>query len=652
MTAIKKQPEVNQCMRRDAAELLYGNSVAGIFVTVFASTMLVFGFKNPLVEEFKFVWWLSLMFIMTLRAADAVHWRVRYLGTDYNGRTSMYRYLFGTQLTALMWCIYSLGIFKYSDSIELASTIIIVSSMAGGAATILAANKYAAMAYVFTLLAPFSLMLILASEEYQQILGVLGASFCVVMLFTSKKSADFTANAIRLKNENVELVHHMESQVESRTRKIYKLSNLDPLTGLFNRTAFLAHLEEQLSAAKTGKQPLAVLFIDLDGFKKINDAIGHETGDQVLMRTAKRLKRFCAGEHLLCRWGGDEFIVSLRNTSELSAMDQARQIIEHISEEYLFSNNRLLVGATIGIAMFPDHSRDAAMLIRLADTAMYHQKKLATSNAFVFSEQLGKRISREHRLKDGLAQALGNRQLRLVYQPIVDSQSGQVMAFEALLRWRFGWENLSPVEFIAIAEQYGMIQKIGTWVLESACTMACSWDRDKNIAVCVNVSIIQLQDEGFIEIVRRALANSGLPANLLHIEITETVFASDTKMLFNQINMLQSLGIKVSIDDFGTGYSSLSAMQDLAVDVVKIDSSFVDHLETSGAAIIDAVMNISSSLNYQVIAEGVETLAQSETLADLGVHFLQGYHFAKPMESDQIGGYLEHANTRAGPVLH
>ncbi|WP_281253011.1 putative bifunctional diguanylate cyclase/phosphodiesterase [Pseudocolwellia agarivorans] len=234
-----------------------------------------------------------------------------------------------------------------------------------------------------------------------------------------------------------------------------------------------------------------------------------------------------------------------------------------------------------------------------------------------------------------------NQQLRLVFQPIIFSKSLKVSAFEALIRWKYEDEDIPPEAFIPIAEQYGLIHEIGAWVLKKACEQAKQWSTEQDIAVCVNVSVIQLHDENFISIVHSTLLKSSLPAKLLHIEITESVFASDLTLISNQIKSLQAMGIKVSIDDFGTGYSSLSAMQDLAVNIVKIDRSFVNKIDSNGKAIISAVMHIASALNFLVVAEGVETKEQAQALLLLGVHYFQGFYYSKPIEIENIPRYLE-----------
>ncbi|WP_293746110.1 EAL domain-containing protein [uncultured Paraglaciecola sp.] len=437
----------------------------------------------------------------------------------------------------------------------------------------------------------------------------------------------------------------MELKVARRTAKIYELSNLDPLTGLFNRTAFLHHLEEQLAKGEKENEPVALLFIDLDGFKKINDTLGHETGDKVLKQTAIRLKAFGDEEHLLCRWGGDEFLIAVMGANQDVAITYAQEVISKISDYYDFESNRLSIGATVGIALYPEHAIKGDELIQLADTAMYCQKKLSPRSVVLFNKEMGHRVFREQKLKVGLAEAINKQQLRMVYQPIVNSQSYQVVAFEALLRWDFDGENVPPDEFITIAVQYGLINAIGNWVLQQSCIAAAQWLKDckcSQPSVSVNVSVLQLHNPNFITFIVSALETAQLNADKLTIEITESIFSNDKETIFERIKELQSMGIKVSIDDFGTEYSSLSVIQDLAANTIKIARSFINKLETSGMAIFEAVKQMASSLDYAVIAEGIETQQQAEVLSNLGIEMLQGYYFSKPLELSKVQNYINH----------
>ena len=629
-------------IERDAVELLYGNSLAGLLITLVASTGLVFGFGESLQSSLKLYWWLILCVILVARMSDLIWWNLKLKNTQYNLKNARLRFILNTLTTSIWWSSYCLVMYRQSDTIELASMIIVVAAMAGGAATILAAHKTTAILYSLILLGPFSISLLLSAVHYQVVLGGLGLGFCIVMVFTAKKSAAFTRHAVFLKNQNAVLVNEMEQQVALRTAKIVELSNLDPLTGLYNRTAFTQALVECIRHSEQNNQQLALLFVDLDGFKKINDTLGHEIGDNILAQTAERLKQMHLENNLLCRWGGDEFLVVMTNTAEEQAIDYANSLISTISQAYEFSDNRLSLGATVGIAILPKHTNSEHELILLADTAMYFQKKNQPGSVGVFNQALGKQLFREQWLKHGLSEAIELNQLRLVYQPIVDAVTHDTLVFEVLLRWNFEGESISPTEFIRIAEQHGQIVKIGTWVLQQGCLVAAQWQNEgeRSPSVSINVSVLQLLEDNFISIVKHALETSGLDADKLYLEITESVFSANKSKMFSQIKSLQAMGIKVSIDDFGSEYSSLSVMQDLAFNTVKIDKTFVDKLESSGFAIIKAVVQIAKALDCKVVAEGVENKQQALMLRNLGVDSLQGYYFAKPLETADALAYF------------
>lgn len=622
----------------DAANILYANSYTGIVVNIICASMLVYAFINANNTQFKQLWLLSIFVVLALRFIDALFWhRDAHQDEDYSQR-SIVRFSIGTHITALLWCTYTLVVLPDADTIELACIIITMSGMVGGGTTILSAHKKTSMFYSIILLAPGSIVLLLGEEKHQQLFGFLGFTFCMAMVFTAKKAAQFTDKAISLKNENAILVSHMEEEVEQRTQKIYELSNLDPLSKLYNRTAFLKHLDRLLDITKKEQQTLAVLFIDLDKFKEINDSLGHETGDILLQKTAQRLKVQASSQQLLCRWGGDEFLMALPNVTQSQAKKYANDLIQNISVPYEIHGRQCVIGATIGIAIHPEHSNTANQLIQLADTAMYHQKNMQPSQVKVFSSELNQHLAREKMLKENLETAIDNKQISLNFQPIVSTRTNQVTSFEALLRWNLAGENISPVDLIPLAEQYGYISSIGAWVLQQACLTARQWPKD--IAVAVNVSVLQLHDEQFIATLDQALIHNELAPERLHIEITESVFSSDKATLIQRIKAMQSRGIKVSIDDFGTEYSSLSVIQDLGVNIIKIDRSFVQKLDGNGFAIINAVVQIAAALGYKVVAEGVETQHQADMLKTMGVDYLQGFLFAKPMLASQLDKYL------------
>lgn len=614
---------------------------------------LVFGFSDNPDRPIKIYWFMFMCVLFAWRFWDMHHWQKKLNGHQYDAARPMLWFEINRYLTAFSLSAYSVMFFDSMDVIELACTIVIMSAMAGGAATILAANKGLALSYAFILLTPLSIRCLLSDLDYQNIFGGLGLIFVVVMFTSAKRSCQFTTESILIKNQHADLLEQMklknleisevnenlEQKVKKRTEKIFELSNIDPLTKLFNRIAFSENLKLLIDSSKLHDKTLAVLFIDLDGFKTINDSHGHAIGDKVLLETAKRLSSQTKDQQCLCRWGGNEFLIVLQDSHVDQAYDFAKQLIISLSQPIEIEHHVLAVGATIGIAMYPEHGTNEAQLITLADTAMYVQKQNTKSNVCVFTEQMRERLHREIKLKQGLTQALKKEELFVVFQPVIDSQSGEVGFCEALLRWELDGELISPYEFIPVAEQNGLICSIGAWVLEHSCQLAANWSFDKTVDLSVNVSVAQVMQGDFLSTVNSALDNSGFAAKNLHIEITESIFAEDIDYILEQMKALQGLDIKVSVDDFGTGFSSLALLQSLSADVVKIDRSFIATIDKGGKAIIQATQYMAGELGYTVVAEGVETKAQADVLSAMGIESLQGYYFSKPMRVEALDAW-------------
>lgn len=629
---------IDKKIREEAIYLLYSNLVAGLFINLIASTVLVFGFEKNIDHDAKVTWWLAMVVLLVSRAISFAY-RHHYLAR--NAQYSLYVFSFGAISTALMWSFYALYFYQNASDFELTAVMVIVASFASGSAIILSANKFLSTSYVLILLIPYSILLVSSGDSSHLSLGFLGLFSALFIYITAIKFANFTIDVISTKNQNAQLLSEMEQKVRERTQAFVTLSNIDSLTNLLNRKAFLEKLDA-LMINQSGRQSLAILFIDLDGFKGINDTLGHEVGDQVLTTAATRIQNFNSESQLVCRWGGDEFLVVLPHENIVQTSTFAQALIAKMSEPYFSHNYRVTIGATIGISIYPEHSQRKEQLIQHADMAMYQQKRQVKGSVGYFNETLRLQLQREFNLRDQLITAIEKEELRLVYQPIVDAKTGKTEALEALLRWDSAFGPIAPDQFIPIAEQYGQIKSIGLWVIEQACQQAKKFQLiSPNLTMCVNVSVAQFQDEDFVEQISNIFQKYDFDPSGLNIEITESFFASDKLGLMQKIKALQKMGVQISIDDFGTGYSSLSSMQDMGVDIVKIDKSFVDTIQGSGLSIITAVLLIAKELNYQVVVEGVETEEQANVLRDLNVTYLQGYYFSRPIESEQALEYLE-----------
>ncbi len=424
---------------------------------------------------------------------------------------------------------------------------------------------------------------------------------------------------------------------EARARAQH-LADHDALTGLPNRRLLEDRLTQALARSHRNRQQTAVMFVDLDRFKTINDSLGHAVGDALLKEISQRLVNQLRTGDTVCRIGGDEFVVVLPEVKRASDIAQvAQKVIEQLSVPVTLEERELFVTSSIGIAVFPDDGRDAETLIRNADAAMYHAKELGRANYQFFTEQMNQAASRRLALESDLRRALGRDELRVHYQRIVEAKSGRVAGHEALLRWQHPERGLvPPSEFIQLAEETGLILKIGEWVLRESCRWATFIGVDRELQVSVNLSPRQFNDPKLPQVVANALKETGLPPRLLELEITESTAMQQTDVTLGTLRRLKQLGVSIAIDDFGTGYSSLAYLKRFPVDKLKIDRSFVVESpdDRDQGAIITAIVALARALQIKVIAEGVETETQREFLTACGCDYLQGFLTGGPVDAD------------------
>ena len=421
----------------------------------------------------------------------------------------------------------------------------------------------------------------------------------------------------------------------------------DALTGLHNRAAFTARLERAL-ARTPAQSTTSLLFIDLDGFKLVNDKHGHAVGDALLREVAERLKERVRRGDLVGRLGGDEFTVLLTNiTKPEHSADVADKLLDALTTPFTVDGKMLSIGASIGVAHYPLHAGDADTLIQCADSAMYRAKYGGKNHCQIFDGAAP--VPAHGRTEARLRDALERGEFKLYYQPQLSLQSGRVEGVEALVRWEHPERGLvSPDEFIPVAERTGLIVPLGTWVLREACRQAKAWEAAgfAPLRVAVNVSALQFAQDDFVASVAGCLAESGLEARRLELEITESLLMQDVEGAVTALHRLRALGVHVAIDDFGTGYSSLAYLQKLPFQRLKIDRSFLFSLDDaphgpSEAAILTAITNLAHNLGKQVVAEGVETLAQKRFLEEIGCDTAQGFLFAKPLPAAEVEHLLE-----------
>ena len=433
--------------------------------------------------------------------------------------------------------------------------------------------------------------------------------------------------------------------------KIAYLASYDTLTGLPNRMMLTDALAEALKAAEQWRTRCAFLMIDLDRFKAVNDTLGHQIGDKLLAKVSSRLREQMTENEICGRLGGDEFAVVVRDAADLGGVDRvAQRIIERLSQPYEVEHHTLFVGASVGSAIGPRDGNTVETLMRNADLALYRAKDGGGSAHYTYEPALHAHAEERRKLEFSLRRALERNEFVLHYQPVVDAESERIVSFEALVRWNSSEHGfVSPGKFIPLAEDTRLIVPIGEWVLRQACHEAMDWPGDTRVAV--NVSGEQLLDPNFVGSVVSALANSGLPAHRLEVEVTESIFLRDATMARAALEKIMALGCGVALDDFGTGYSSLGYLRKLRFSTIKVDRSFVQGAATGNAeslAIIRAVVAMADSLEMSTTAEGVETEAELQMIRRLGCRKIQGFYFGRPMPAHEASALFRQRNLRQG----
>jgi diguanylate cyclase (GGDEF)-like protein/PAS domain S-box-containing protein len=432
-------------------------------------------------------------------------------------------------------------------------------------------------------------------------------------------------------------------QAEAR---IEFLAHHDILTGLPNHVLLRDRFEQALAVAQRARSHMAVLFLDLDNFKVVNDSLGHAAGDELLLTAVSRLSRCVRDSDTISRQGGDEFVLLLNDIPDIDRVKQiAADILSHLAEPLEINGHVLNASCSIGVAIYPEDGSDFDNLLQKADTAMYHAKDAGRNSYRFFDEQMNQQAQEHLILQHRLHQALYRAELQVHYQPQLEIGSGKVTGVEALLRWQnpeLG--EVAPSRFIPVAERCGLIVPIGAWVLEQACHQAQAWRQAglADVTVSVNLSAMQFHRFSLVEMVAGTLGRSGLPPHFLELELTESILLQDVESTLDTVRQLKRLGVRLSIDDFGTGYSSLSYLKRFAVDRLKIDQSFMHDVNTDpdNAAIVRAVIQLARSLRLDIIAEGVETPAQLAFLRKEGCREAQGYLFSRPLSAAAMETFL------------
>jgi len=429
-------------------------------------------------------------------------------------------------------------------------------------------------------------------------------------------------------------------------KRVQFLAYYDALTGLPNRTLLQDRLAKALAGARRRKDKVALLFLDLDKFKDINDSFGHSVGDLVLKQVAERLMKWAREQDTVARVGGDEFLIVLTGVKDIPDVAVAtKRLMDTLTAEFVVQGHSLGIRCSLGISVFPDHGADCETLIKDADAAMYCAKESGRNDFRFFTKEMNAQVVERLTLESSLRLALDREELFLVYQPQIEIATGRVIGLEALLRWQHPELGLVPPDkFIQIAENSGLIMPIGEWVLRTACCQARKWQDEGLLAVpvAVNVSAVQFRQASFCELIGRVLWETGLAPQYLELELTESLLLSNADTMSSVLQDLRAMGLKLAIDDFGTGYSSLSYLKHFPVSKLKIDRSFIRDVAVNldDAAITTAIISMAKSLSLKVIAEGVEDEAQMTFLRAHQCDEIQGYYFSKPLAVDKVADKL------------
>jgi diguanylate cyclase (GGDEF)-like protein len=660
----------------DRTRALYRQALGAVVVTLASSAGLLITAADAAQFGYQSIWAGVMLMLLLFRVALAAKFR-RSNVTLLSARRWNLIYVTAVVMTAVHLSLWPVFMFADLPVLHRLVSSLILGAMAGGAIAVLSIRRWLALTYGTLLLLPPSLLLIWLGGHLETVAGVLGLVYLGAMYFsvtaTNRGVVAAFANShviegllAKAQRQQIELAEanrqleaaqmdleetnrDLELRITERTAELQQIATHDNLTGLSNRTRLAGLAEQPIDA---GQERFAVYFLDLDGFKEINDSLGHAAGDQVLWEVARRLERKATDSmsFALARWGGDEFIIIRRRTERLEdSLEYAQALLASLREPVVRDAFSAQIDACVGVAFWPEDGGTIGELIDHADMAVYTAKGLGKGQVCRFAEDMSEFARRNLELKHSLREAISSSdpRIRLFYQPIFDAGSGHIVSFEALCRWNHEvLGEISPNEFIALAEGTGEIVALGQWVLNQACGFAVSFKQDVMPSINVNISARQLKHPQFWTHVENTLASSGLEPKRLILELTESVFALDSEGASAVMENIERLGIQLAIDDFGSGYSSLSYLQRFRAGMLKIDRNFVHTLESGGRAIVEASLMLAHAFDMRVVAEGIEHQAQLDALKLLGVDCVQGFLLGYPQSEDDARALLETAGRR------
>ncbi|NIY76510.1 EAL domain-containing protein [Thalassospira sp. HF15] len=644
--------ELTGKVQRDLLDLAYRNNWANNLVNLAAGASLVamFWLRGDLVSG-NVIWLAVVGIVSCIRLWSGYLYRLLRENIselpDALLRKWRFRYQTAVIFTGLLWSVLGLMQIPTVQGESQFLTMIILAGMAGGATGILAPVFLVGRIYLCALLLPPAVILAVMAEP-NYILSALALVFLLVMLVTHRNNHAVLFRSFVLKYQNQGLIEDLrqknritedwnatlEIRVEQRTEELRNLVEHDALTGLYNRDGIVAWFEHKKRS--DALLDYAVLFIDLDRFKQINDGLSHAIGDEVLRAVSMRLGECVGPEHALGRWGGDEFLIVLA-APHLELHPLVEDVIElaqqAVTQPINIVGHTLHVGFSTGVAFSSGRNPSISELIHWADLAAAEVKRSGRGSVHNYDKMLLTEQERRLSVTQALRRAMGADEFDVKYQPVIDAVTGDIIVYEALLRWNSGVLGVvSPDEFIPIAEESALIVDIGEWCMRRACQALqdCA-EVSATTKIAINVSIRQIVMPNFADMVSRVLADTGLSSDRLVLEVTESIFEKrQTTQIARVLDQLHAMGIEIYIDDFGTGYSSLSRLHEIPVDAVKIDKSFVLAMDENARVVIEAAILIAHRFGLKVIAEGIETAEQRTELLAMGVDACQGFFFARP----------------------
>lgn len=661
-------PQTKQLLTRKQADYLYQSlnfSVISIFLANSVFIFLLWDFTE--IHESLLKWYFVNLFILSLRSISNMLYR--------NSRarlqplTWIYLFILGACLSGIVTAML-IFIIPAQNILYFTYILLILGLMVIASITTLGVMRQAYFAYLATMAIP---VIIFYLTFYNEKLLIHLFGYILIFVFSSLSAMRFNnslLNAFKLEMTNQNLVSQLnketgtrinaQDEVVKKTRELEELNNTlelkirdktnelenlafyDSLTQLPNRTSFYNYLSRTLKRNKITREPFALFFIDLDEFKAVNDTLGHDFGDMLLIEAASRLQASTRVDDFIARISGDEFTIVIKQVEgENHLASIAQNIIHTISQPYLFHETQALISCCIGIAIFPDDGENANTLLKFSDLAMYQAKENG-KNAFNFYHQdLYKRKAKKFILVNELKNALQKNELYLVYQPQVHCHNETTDSMEVLLRWNNSKIGpISPAKFIPLAEETNLIIELEDFVLKTALTQVKYWNQHskQQYTVAINISRIHFQRKDFVQKLENLLQQLSITPHMLEIELTESAVMKNTQESIDKLNYLKSLGIRFSIDDFGTGYSSMSYLKQLPIDTLKIDKSFIDGIpsDRDNKVITQAIIVLAKQFNIKTIAEGVETQQQLTFLKEIDCQMIQGYFYYKPLCAEEF----------------